>query len=193
MNQVFKGLGVKAEFFLCDRRDELGARFVIRLVKHLRAGLLAELLGIGGRQKRALVMVEPPGHFRRIRKLEVHDDVFVAIEQPGFPGLRGAVRHSREAELGPLVKTFAIEPVKKSRGSSAIKAAIVKAEPDHSHKFGNSLLRFQIAARDWQQSQSRCTRATRLSRGKVPLRWFQNSKPSLSRHLNATVRLPPFA
>src|SRR5260370_14246851 len=179
MNQVFKGLGVKAEFFLCDRRDELGARFVIRLVKHLRAGLLAELLGIGGRQKRALVMVEPPSHFRRIRKLEIHDDVFVAIEQPGFPGLRGPVRHPRKAELGRLVKSFAVEPVKESRRSSAIKAAIVKAEPDLVHKCENSLLQFHIAGHDRQRSQSRFTRPPEIPKRKShPLLLFKMSEYS---------------
>jgi len=51
-----------------------------------RAGLLAELFGVGGREKRALVMVEPPGYFRRIRKLEIHDDVFVAIDKLASQG-----------------------------------------------------------------------------------------------------------
>jgi hypothetical protein len=92
------------------------------------------LLGVGRREKRALVMVEPPGHFRRIRKLKIHDDVFVAIEQAGFPGLRGAVSHPREAELCGIVKAFAIKAVEESGGSCAIKAAIVKAEPDLGHK-----------------------------------------------------------
>ncbi len=64
MNQVCERLGIEAEFFPGDGRDELGAGLVIRLVKHVRAGLLAELFGVGGREKRALVMVEPPGHFR---------------------------------------------------------------------------------------------------------------------------------
>jgi hypothetical protein len=44
------------------------------------------------------------------------------------------VRHSREAELCSVVKTFAIKAVKESGGSSAIKATIVKAEPDLGHK-----------------------------------------------------------
>ena len=58
----------------------------------------------------------------------------VAIEQAGFPGLRGAVSHPREAELCGLVKAFAIKAVEESSGSSAIKAAIVKTEPDLGHK-----------------------------------------------------------
>jgi hypothetical protein len=44
------------------------------------------------------------------------------------------VRHSREAEFRVLVEAFAIKTVKESGGSGAIKAAIVKAEPDLGHK-----------------------------------------------------------
>jgi len=91
------------------------------------------LFGVGGREKRALVMVEPPGYFRRIRKLEIHDDVFVAIEQARFPGLRRAVRHPSEAKFRVVVESFAIKSVEESSRSSAIKAAIVKAEPDLGH------------------------------------------------------------
>jgi len=80
------------------------------------------------------VVVEPPGHFRRVGKFKIYDDVFVAIEQTRLPGLRRAVRHSGEAEFRILVESFAIKTVEESSGSSAIKAAIVKAEPDLGHK-----------------------------------------------------------
>src|SRR5439155_15502855 len=140
MNQVLEWFGIEAELFSGDGRNELGARLVIRLVIHVRAWPLAELFGVGGREKRALVMVEPPGHFRRIGKLEVQDDVFVAIEKAGFPRLRGAVGHPSETELCGLVKALAIKAVKESGGRSANKAAIVKAEPDVGHKRASSPL-----------------------------------------------------
>src|SRR6266700_7810587 len=127
-------LGIETEFFFCDGCNELRARLVIRLVKHARPGPLAELLGIGLCQKRALVMVEPPGHFRRIRKLEIHNHVFVAIEQLGLPWLRCPVSHPGKAELRVRVKAFAIKAVKECGGSSAIKAAIVETEPNLDHR-----------------------------------------------------------
>jgi len=96
--------------------------------------VLAKLFGVGGREKRALVMVEPPGHFRRIGKFEIDNYVFVAVEEARFPGLRGAVRHSRKAKFRVLVKTLAVKSVKESGGSGAIKTAIVKAEPDLGHR-----------------------------------------------------------
>src|SRR5260370_13914431 len=143
MNQVCERLGIEAELFPGDRGNELGARLVLRLVKHVRAGPAAKLFGVGGREKRALVMVEPPGYFRRIGKLEVDDDVFFAIEQPRFPGLRGAVRHPGEAELPRWVKSFSIKAVKESSGSSAVKTAIWKTEPDLGHRGAISPLLLQ--------------------------------------------------
>jgi hypothetical protein len=44
------------------------------------------------------------------------------------------VRHPQEVKLGILIKLFAVEPVKESGGSSAIKAAIVETEPNLGHK-----------------------------------------------------------
>src|SRR5207245_2324659 len=166
MNQVRERLGIEAELFLGDRRNQLGARFVVRLIKHARAGPFAELFRVGGRQKRALVMVEPPRQFRRIGKFEIYNYIFVAVEQPRFPGLRCAVRHSREAEFCVLVKTFAVKPVKESGGSSAIKAAIVKAEPDLGHRLAYSLLRLRTIRIQARRSQPTCTWAAGLSRRK---------------------------
>jgi hypothetical protein len=36
-----------------------------------------------GRQERALMMIEPPGQFRRVAVFEIDDGVLVAVEQPG--------------------------------------------------------------------------------------------------------------
>jgi hypothetical protein len=167
MNQVRERLGIEVEFFPGDCRDELGAGLVFRVVKHARAGVHAKLFSVGGREKRALVMVEPPGYLRRVGEFEIYDDVFVAIEQAGFPGLRGAVRHSRESEFRVLVKTFAIKAVEESGGSGAIKTAIVKAEPDLGHKCESSPLRLQTVPIEERRSQPRCTDAPGLSRRKA--------------------------
>ena len=72
---------------LRDGGDQLCAGFIVRLVKHVRAGMTAELFGVRGREKRALMVVEPPGNFGRVGVLEIDDGVFVAIEEAGSPGL----------------------------------------------------------------------------------------------------------
>src|SRR5229473_5186525 len=167
VDQVRERLGIEAELFAGNGRDELGAGLVLRLVKHVRTRVRAELLGVGRGKKGALVMVEPPGHFRGVGKFEIHDDVLVAIEEAGFPGLRGPVGHAREAELRVLVEAFAIKTVKESGGSSAIKAAIVKAEPDLGHKRASSPLRIPSARGKWRRSQPRCTWTAGLSSAKA--------------------------
>src|SRR5947207_972462 len=128
MNQVRKRFGIEPKFFLRDGGNQLGAGFVVRFVKHVRARLFAELFSVDRRQKRALMMVKPPRHFRRIRKLEIYNYIFVAVEEACFPGLRRAVRHPCKTELRALVKSLAIKHVKDSGGSRAIKTAIEKSE-----------------------------------------------------------------
>src|ERR1700757_4604672 len=87
-------------------------------------------------QKRALVVVKPPGDFRRVRILEIDDDVFVAIEKTCSPGLRSAMRHSGEMELCSRIIFFFVEAVKESRGRCTVKAAVMKAQPYTGHVGG---------------------------------------------------------
>src|SRR5229473_2728974 len=56
VDQVRERLGIEAEFFAGDGGDELGAGLVLRLVKHVRTGVFAELFGVGGSEKSTLVM-----------------------------------------------------------------------------------------------------------------------------------------
>ena len=48
---------------------------------------------VGGREERALVMVEPPGQLRRVGIFEIDDGVLVAVEDTVFERLRSFVRH----------------------------------------------------------------------------------------------------
>ena len=66
----------------------------------------AEMLRVFGLQKRALVMVEPPRQQRRAGIFEVHDGVFIAVENPVLKRLRGFVRHPRVQELGSRMNAF---------------------------------------------------------------------------------------
>src|SRR5215472_6689649 len=129
MNQIRKRRGIESESFLRYRGDQLGAGLVVGLVKHVLARLLLELLGVGRSQKRTLMMVEPPGDFWRIGIFEVHDDVFIAVEDAVFPGLRRAVSHAGKLKFSDLVELLPIKAVKESGGSRAVKAAIVETEP----------------------------------------------------------------
>ena len=96
--------------------------------------MLAETLRIGRRQERALMMVEPPGHFWRIRILEIDDHVLVAIEEPVFPWLHRPMGHAREVEIRVGVEAFPVKTIKERGGSGAIKAAVVEAQADSGHE-----------------------------------------------------------
>src|SRR5689334_10178715 len=79
------------------------------------------------------MMVEPPGHFRRVGVFKIYDDVFIAIEDAVFPGLHSAVGHPGKLKFGALIQLLAVKAVKESGGSRAVKTAIVKTEPNLGH------------------------------------------------------------
>ena len=172
-NQICERRGIETELFLRNRRNQLGARLVVRFVKHVLGGSLAEMFRIRGCQERALMVVEPPRHLRRIRILEVHDDVFIAIEEVVFPRLSGAVGHAREAKFRVLVKLFPVEAVKKSGGSRAIEAAIVETEPDlgHDWAFAPSLSQSQTAGGTKPSKMYACTTIVKKKYRQRQLTW----------------------
>jgi hypothetical protein len=79
------------------------------------------------------MMVEPPGHFRRVRILEIDDSVFVAVEEAWSPRLGGPVGHASETKIRVGIELFLVETVEKSGGGGPIKAAVMEAQPDAGH------------------------------------------------------------
>src|SRR5260221_2930933 len=104
------------------------------VVMHVETRKAFEIFGVGRRQERALVMVKPPGDFRRIGVLEINDGVFVAIEQALFPRMLGLMGHPAEAEFGLGIEVLPIKAVKKRRGSGAIETAIMETQSDLGHR-----------------------------------------------------------
>ena len=66
MNQFFQRLRIESKFFPRRIRNQHGAGLVVRLIKHVWPGIAAKILCIRGRQKRTLMVVKPPGNFRRV-------------------------------------------------------------------------------------------------------------------------------
>jgi hypothetical protein len=87
---------------------------------------MIEIFRIRRGQEGALVMVKPPGHLRRIRIFEVHNNVLIPVEQPLFPGMFRLVGHPAELEFRFGIEVFPVETIKDRRGSGAVKASIVK-------------------------------------------------------------------
>src|SRR5215469_12589905 len=79
-------------------------------------------------------MIKPPGHFGRVRVLEIDDDILVSVEKPILPRVFCFVGHPAEAEFSFGVEMFPVETVEKRRRSGAIEAAIVKAQSDLGHR-----------------------------------------------------------
>src|ERR1700683_4583703 len=88
----------------------------------------AEMLGILRSEKRALMMIEPPGEQRRTGIFEIHNGVFVAVENAVFEGLRSFMRHPGLNKLGIGVDSFAVKPGKHSGRSRSVEALIVKTK-----------------------------------------------------------------
>jgi hypothetical protein len=65
---------------------------------------MAEVFGILGAQKRALVMVEPPRQIRMRRIFEIDDDIDVTVEKPVFEELISAMGETRIHEARALVE-----------------------------------------------------------------------------------------
>ena len=93
------GCGIEAEALLRDHGDEAGARFEIRIVELAVALVLLEVLGVRGREKCALVMIEPPGDLGRTGVLEIDDGVLVAVELLLVEKRAGAMDQSGEFEF----------------------------------------------------------------------------------------------
>ena len=80
MDEIGERPGIKPEPLLCDHGDEARAGLERRIIEFAVALFLLEVRGVGRRQKRALVMIEPPSNFGRTGILEINNGILVAIE-----------------------------------------------------------------------------------------------------------------
>src|ERR1700693_972570 len=103
--------------------------------------MLAKVFRVRRSQEGALMMVEPPGYFRRVRIFEVHNHIFVAVKKAVCPRLHRAMGHASQFELRVRIKTFAVKAVKKRCGGGAIKTTIVETQAYSGHKPGSCLSR----------------------------------------------------
>ena len=99
MHQVREVRRVKAKTLAGHRADKRGARLVAGVVELAPTGIAAKVLRVFRREKRALVVVEPPGEARIARIFEIHNGVLIAVEQRRIEGLGRPVRHPRVAKL----------------------------------------------------------------------------------------------
>ena len=95
-----------------------GAGFESGIVE-LAIALVALKVGrVGRREKCALVMVEPPGDFRRTGVLEVDDGIFVAVEVGFVKKRSGAMQKAGEDEVGIFANPLAVETGEERGGAT---------------------------------------------------------------------------
>lgn len=111
------------------------------------------MLRVGECEKRALMMIKPPCQFRRARILEIHDRIFIAVENVGLKRLRRFVDHSRVTEIRVCVDSLAVKPGENCRRSRAVETLVVKTNPDvqflpfPQHKTGHKVKPIKMAGR----------------------------------------------
>src|SRR5579859_5517561 len=88
------------------------------------------MFGVFRRQKRALVMVEPPGQLWVARVLEVDNGILVAIEEAVFKCLGGFVGHAGVGEARPGVERPFHETAEESGRRGAVETMIVIQNPN---------------------------------------------------------------
>src|ERR1700690_1572231 len=162
MNQLGERLGVESEFLRRDGGQEFRAGFESWIVEFLARAVLLEIGGIFRREKRALMMIEPPGQARRTRVLEIHDGVLVPVEYTILKRLRSLMRHSRIAEFGLRIDSLAVKPRENRGRRGPVEALIVEEDfYVHSHSVNSGTL---VNVRACAENQKGWTQAFRLSR-----------------------------
>src|ERR1700677_2677293 len=107
-------------------------------------------------------MIEPPRQFWRIRIFEVHDGIFIAIEDVVFKRVRRLMGHPRVVKVGFGVYALAIETGKNSCRRGPIETFVVETNSN----FQSLLLLWLDEPDPKVESQPRWTLASSLSIGK---------------------------
>ena len=123
------GRGIEAEAFLRNHGDETGAGFEGGIVKLAVALILLEVGGVGGREKCAFVVIEPPGDFGRTGILEIYDGVFVAIKLLLVEEGASAMQQAGVDEVHIAADSFAVETGEQGGGASSVETFVVIKDP----------------------------------------------------------------
>ncbi len=122
--------GIKTEALLGDGGDEAGAGLEIGIVKFAIALVLLEVGSILRGEKRALMMVEPPGNFGRAGVFEVDDGVLVAIKLFLIEQRSGTVQQAGENEGDIVPNPLPVKARKERGGRCPVKAFVVIEDPN---------------------------------------------------------------
>ncbi len=129
MDQLRQPGDVEAETVMRDLGDERRAGAIGGIAEFLAAAIAPKVLRVGGLEKGALVMIEPPSHPRIGVVLEIHDRVVIAAEVHPGEQINRLVHQPAILEHRLGVAAGAIEGAKHRRRGGAVKAFVVVENP----------------------------------------------------------------
>ena len=130
MDQIRDWSRIEAEALFGNGGYKTGAGFEVRVVELSVALVLLEVGRILRRQKRALVMVKPPGNLWRTGILEIDYCVLVAIKLFLIKQGTGAMQQAGVDKLDIIANPFPVEAREERGGRSPIKTLIVIENPN---------------------------------------------------------------
>ncbi len=106
-------------------RDEFRARFVAGIVEFVPAGIQAEMTFVLPREKRALVMIEPPRQLVGRAVFEIDDGIFAFTEHLLADMLAGFVRQALIFNDCGRIHLLFVKARKDCRGGHSVKTVVV--------------------------------------------------------------------
>jgi hypothetical protein len=125
--------------FLEHFHNKISARAIGWIVEFPAAPIRPEMCFVLPAEKRALMMVKPPGQPWVARILEIDDGIFVPIKPHIQEQLARAMGKTLVLKFTILMDCIQIEIAENSCGSEAIEAIIVKIYLHHPHRFQDTV------------------------------------------------------
>src|ERR1039457_6592120 len=120
---------IVTEALFGDHGYETCAGLEVGIVKLAVALILLEVGGISGREKSALVVIEPPSDIRRTGILEIDDGILVAIELFLVEKSAGAMEEAGIHEVHIAADSFLVETREERGGAGSVKKLVVIKDP----------------------------------------------------------------
>ncbi len=151
MYEIGHGSGIEAKALLRDHGNKTGAGLEIRIVELAIALVVLEVRGVGGREKRAFMMVEPPRNLRRTGVFEVDDGVLVAVEVGLIKERPRAMQQAGEDKLSVFADALAIKAGEQRGGGSSVETLVVVEDSELSinSPFTQNFPPAQLGQRPW--------------------------------------------
>jgi hypothetical protein len=121
---------IESEALLRDHRNEAGARLEGRIVKLFITLVPLKVSRVGSGEKRALMMVEPPGNLGRAGVLEVDDRIFVTIEMRFVKQRSGSMQEAGKNKVRITADALAVKAGEERRGAGSVKALVMIENSD---------------------------------------------------------------